>query len=185
MPDTPGPPNAFAAAASACFDEATRNGFPAFLTPVAESSPVNATPYLTSYADFRAAAAKWPGRGGLVARLEQVRAESERHNVIIDAMLIGGSFTELAKPAPGDVDCLMLYRQARPGRAVEAKGLTDLQRRVKAERVDVRFLPLDSDPLALVKALCYFTILYSKDKHAVDQADVRVVRGLLLLDCRA
>ncbi len=184
MADVRGAPDAFAAAAYACFDEAAAKGFPAFLTRVADSSPINATPYLQSYADFRARAPEWPGRGELVARLEQIRAESEQYNVIIEAILIGGSFTELTKPAPGDVDCLMLYRQARSGRAIQAEGLADLQRRAKAERVDVRFLPLDSDPLVLVKVLCYFTILYSKDKQAAHQADVRVIRGLLLLDCR-
>lgn len=130
-------------------------------------------------------AAEWPGRIELVRRLEQVRVDSARHNVAIDAILIGGSFNDLANPAPGDVDCLMLYRRARPNRPVGAKGLAELQRRAKVGRVDVRFLPLDTDPLALVKALSYFTILYSKDKHAFDQADVRLVRGLLLLDCRS
>lgn len=178
-------PNSFAAAATTAFEAGAANGFPAFLTPVAESSPGNATPYLTSYAAFRAMAADWPGRGELVARLEQVWAESERHNVTIEAMLIGGSFTEPAKPNPGDIDCLMFYRQARTDTEVQAKGLAELQRQAKMIRVDVRFVPLDSDPLALIKSLCYFTILYSMDKQATDQADIRIVRGLLLLDCRS
>lgn len=184
MSDARGTPNAFAAAAYACFEEAAGKGFPAFLTPVAESSPINATPYLSSYASFRGAAAKWPGRSALLDRLEQVRAASERHGVKIEAILIGGSFTELVKPAPADIDCIMFYRRAHPGETVQAKGLAELRRHAKRRHVDVRFLPLDADPLALVKSLCYFTILFSKDKHATDQTDVRVVRGLLLLDCR-
>lgn len=174
----------FATAAYPFFDEAAKAGFPAFLTDVAVSSPLNATPYLGRYKDFQIAAAEWPGRRELTAALEEVRATSEQHGVTIEAILIGGSFTELSKPAPSDIDCLMLYRQADPARPIQARGLAELRREAKQRDVDVRFLPLDGDPLALVKSLCYLTILFSNDKHAIGNRDIRIVRGLLLLDCR-
>jgi len=177
-------PSDFASAAAACFDEAVRAGFPAFLTPVADSSPLNATPYLAHYAEFRAIARGWSGRGLLLDAMESVRVRSGRHGVAVDAILIGGSFTERANSAPKDIDCVMLYRQTRAGRAADAKALAALRIEAKRRKVDVRFLPLDADPLALIKSLCYFTLLFSKDKHAADRTDVRIVRGLLLLDCR-
>lgn len=177
--------NAFALAARPYFEEAEQLGFPVFLTAVADSSPLNASPYLAGYEKLKELAARWRPRHALLVELEDVRTRSQQYGIAVEAILIGGSFTEFSKPAPGDIDCVMFYRQAHVGEPVDAKGLADLRRRAIRRMVDVRFLPLDGDPLALVKSLCYFTILFSKDKHAVDQADVRLVRGLLLLDCRS
>ncbi|MDQ8756908.1 hypothetical protein RCO27_11790 [Sphingosinicella sp. LHD-64] len=177
--------NPFASVSRQTFDEAERQGFPAFVGPVRESSPVNATPYLIRYEDFRTRAAHWPERNELAAALDRVKSHAERLSLVIDAIVIGGSFTELLKPSPKDVDCLMLYR--RPGlvEATPANALNELQRSAKEERVDVRFIPIDGDPLILIKCLCYFTVLLSKDKRAKGNWDVRVIRGLMLLDCRS
>jgi hypothetical protein len=172
-------------AARDCFGEAERLGFPAFLTPIAESNPVNATPYLCRYEDFRATASTWAGRKGLLAELERVRSAAEGCGVSIDAILIGGSFTDLSKPDPADVDCLLFYRRAAADNPVEAKRLAALRLRAKAAAVDLRFIPVDGDPLPLIKSVSYFTSLFSQDKPAETPTTARSANGLVLVDCRA
>jgi hypothetical protein len=164
------------------FRKAADLGFPPFLTTIAESSPLNAAPYLAPYRDFMDIALQWPGRQALIAGLDHVRQSSEEHGIAIDAILLGGSFADLSNAAPRDVDCLLLYRRADSARPVDAPALAELRRSAKRNGVDVRFLPLDADPIPLVKSLCYFTILFCQDK--VEGADARGGRGLVLLDCR-
>lgn len=166
------------------FDEAETLGFPVFLTSSARSSPVNGTPYLAPYARFQALAAGWPGRERLAAAVEQVRGEAEALDLAVDFILIGGSFTELARPGPNDVDCVMLYRRRDPAGRVDLAALAALERRGKATGADVRFVALDGDPAMLIKSISYYSILYSNDKWNEAELGVRVVRALLLLDCR-
>ena len=166
------------------FDEAEALGFPVFLTSSARSSPVNGTPYLASYARFRSAAAAWPGRERLVEALERALGEAEGLGAAVDFILIGGSFTEIARPAPGDLDCVLFYRRREPAARVDPQALAALERRGKAEGADARFVALDGDPAMLIKSVSYYSILYSNDKHEEDRFGVRVVRALLLIDCR-
>lgn len=164
------------------FLEAADLGFPPFLTSLAESSPLNAAPYLATYRDFMNIAAQWPGRQALIGALDHVRQSSEGHGIAVDAILLGGSFADRTNAAPRDVDCLMMYRRADSARPVDAQALGELRRSAKRNGVDVRFLPLDADPIPLVKSLCYFTNLFCQAQ--VEGADVRGGRGLVLLDCR-
>jgi len=168
--------------AGAWFSQAVELGFPPFLTEIAHSTPINAAPYLARYRDFIRIAARWPGREALAAALDHLLHASETHGVAVDAILLGGSFTDRGNPAPRDVDCLLLYRQRGAGAPVDATALAGLRKSAKPTGVDVRFLPLDTDPVPLVKSLCYFTILFCQAK--VEGADARGGRGLVLLDCR-
>ena len=166
------------------FAEAEKRRLPIFLTPVVESGPLNATPYLTSYECFRASAAVWPGRAPLVAALDATKRRLEAVGVTVEAMLIGGSFTELSKPRPQDIDCLMFYRWQHEDRSAPGAALGELQRLSKHHGVDVRFIPLDGDPLVLIKSVSYFTVLYSKLKEEDgDPMEAHLVRALLLVDC--
>jgi hypothetical protein len=168
---------AFLAKTEACFDEALLADLPPFLMHPRDSTPVNATPYMLRYSRFRREAGGWAGRGDLLARLDEVMAVVRSHGLAIDAILLGGSFTELDKASVNDLDCLMFYRlQTSEGASNELAGI---QRDAKARSVDVRFVPLDGDPLALIKLTSYFTLLYSKHKERHE-----IVRCLLLLDCR-
>jgi hypothetical protein len=174
----------FAAMAGAFADRAEAAGFPAFLTPVALSNPLNATPYLLSYERFEAWAGAWPVRRRQVAALGDILRRAEAGGVSVEALFVGGSFTDTANPAPGDLDCLLLYRQADPGRVVDVAALAGLQSVARQEGVDARFIPVDGDPLVLIKTVSYFTLLYAKRKTAPDEPEVRIVRGLLLVDCQ-
>ena len=46
--------------------------------------------------------------------------------------------------------------------AVDALGLAELQKRAKAMGADLRFIPVDGNPLVLIKSISYFTRLYSE-----------------------
>lgn len=171
--------NALLATTEACFDDALAAGLPAFQMHPRASTPMNATPYMMRYARFRSTARDWPGRSPFLDELDEVLAVARELAISVDMILLGGSFTELEKPVIGDVDCLLFYRQATPATDFDAKALGYLQRNAKERGVDCRFVPLDGDPLVLIKLTSYFTILYSKHKDRHE-----IVRSLLLLDCR-
>lgn len=176
------PRGSFEDLTGACYSQAAELGFPPFLTEIARSTPFNAAPYLARYRDFIGIAAQWPGREALIAALDQVRHASETYGIAVDAILLGGSFADRTNAAPRDVDCILLYRQAVRGQPVDASGLADVRKRARQMGVDARFLPLDGDPIPLIKSLCYFTILFCQAKTGA--TDARGGRGLVLLDCR-
>ena len=176
------PPGWLEQLSGAFFSRASDVGFPPFLTEIPDSTPLNAAPYLARYRDFIRVAARWPGRADLIAALDSVRLAGETHGIAVEAILLGGSFTDRCNPAPRDVDCLLLYRQRPDAATVDARALAALRKSAKPEGVDVRFLPLDGDSVPLVKCLCYFTVLFCQAKPGRHEA--RGGRGLVLLDCR-
>lgn len=178
------PARSFREICSLHFDEAEALGFPVFLTSSGKSSPVNATPYLASWARFREAVAGWPGRERLVEALERVLGEARVLGAAVEFILIGGSFTEIDKPAPGDLDCVLFYRRRDPSARVDVQALAAVERSGKSEGADARFVALDGDPAVLLKSVSYYSLLYSNDKHREAELGVRVVRALFLLDCR-
>lgn len=177
-PRCPGPFDAFLDRTEAFYREAVGLDLPPFLTHPADSTPLNATPYLVRYALFRQTAKAWAGRERFVVELDALIEIAERQNLSIEAILIGGSFTELDKPTIGDIDCLLFYRLGVLDEGAGLAELGNIQRDAKTRGIDARFIPL-GDPLALIKLTSYFTILYSKHKNAHE-----IVRCLLLLDCR-
>ena len=179
MTDEAEPRNAFLERSEDFFRRAVAADLPIFLTSETESSPLNATPYYARYALFRETVRAWPGREKLVSELDSLIERAERLNLSIQAILLGGSFTELHKTTIGDLDCLLLYQLRDPGETTGLAQLKELQHDSKERGVDARFVPLDGDPLALIKMISYFTFLYSKRI-----GDNEIVRCLLLLDCR-
>lgn len=169
----------FLARTEACFDAALAADLPPFLMHPRDSTPVNATPYMLRYSRFRSEAVGWVGRSGLLVELDGVISEVRKRNLSVEAILLGGSFTELDKSAIDDIDCLLFYRVDAPEDGCEPACLGTIQRDAKARGIDARFVPLDGDPLALIKLTSFFTILYSKHKERHE-----IVRCLLLLDCR-
>jgi hypothetical protein len=157
--------------------EAITRKLPVFLTDVKTSTPVNATPYLIRYALFQEAVAQWQGRKILADQLDVVKIEIENSGFDVQAILVGGSFTELSLTQPRDIDCLILYSSKFNA---DASKLADIQKLARHRHVDCRLIPIDGDPLALVKLISYFTVLYSRSKSRNE-----ITRCLLLLDCRA
>ena len=152
------------------------SGFPPLWSPDHFNTPINASPYVVRMAQFLSIAGRWEGRQALA---DNLRMALEQESLVApELILIGGSFMDSLVVAPNDIDTVWLYR-AREDLAVDAKALRDRQVRLKASRVDARFIPSDGDPLVLVKAIAFFTLLYSKGKTSRE-----ISRGMLLLDLR-
>jgi hypothetical protein len=157
-------------------DLAASRHFPPFVGPERESTPLNATPYIAHLCEA-GEAGFLSNRAAFLAELrvglEQLRQLSARPV----AALLGGSAIG-GKPDPSDLDCVVFYEQL-PGERIQAHALRGLQRALKQRRIDVRFVPMDGDPLILLKTVSFFSMLYSKNAGSAE-----IVRGLVLLDCR-
>ncbi len=177
-------PSDFTSAAEPLARMAAASGFPRFPTGVSHSSPLNATPYVFRYPDFQACLLSLRNRERPLQALTGVIADARLLNVEVALILVGGSILDPSNDHPRDVDCVLLYRAARPGVIVDAQELCKLQLRAVSEGADVRFVPLDGDPLVVVKAVSFFTSLFGESKSAVEPGSDSRSRGLVLVDCR-
>lgn len=159
------------------FDAACLQGFPAFISPERSSTPFNSSPYVVSYDRLRSVGKSWSGRATLLEALDAAWNRAKRSGIIVDAILIGGSFTALANPAPKDIDSVWMYRA--PGDTIDVAQLRELQASFKEMGVDARFIPIDGDPIVLLKAISFFSLLFSKR-----EGSALIERGLFLVDCR-
>jgi hypothetical protein len=159
------------------FDTAAKLGFPLFLGNERASTPFNATPYVSAFQKFLKLADAWPGRAHLARSLNECLIHARQSCLYVEAILIGGSFTDFSIASPADVDSAWLVR-GRDGGPTDATALHHMQQDFKRRAIDARLIPLEHGALVLAKALCYFTTLYSKKRE-----DTCATRGLLLLDC--
>jgi hypothetical protein len=159
---------------NACFQQAEARDFPPFLTGERQSTPVNATPYVVNLSDLVAGRAL-ARRKRFVKELASAVGALKAMGAEGVAALLGGSAIG-PKPEPGDLDCALFYRWVE-GRAA-ADSLADLQTSAKARGLDLRLLPVDGDPLLLIKTVSFFSMLYSKNA-----GERTIVRGLVLVDC--
>jgi hypothetical protein len=150
--------------------------FPPFIGPERASTPLNATPYLAHVDDLRKGIFL-SNRAPFVAELLAVLDQLVNFNAVPVAALLGGSAIG-PKPDPGDLDCVVFYEQAA-SREVDAIGADALRRAAKGRGLDMRLVPMDGDPLLLLKTMSYFSMLYSKE-----EGDLKIIRGLVLIDCR-
>ena len=157
-------------------DLAASRHFPPFVGPERESTPLNATPYIAHISEA--------GEDGFLSNraafIDELRVGLDRLrqlNALPVAALLGGSAIG-AKANPSDLDCVVFYQQEATAE-LRSGALLGLQRELKRSRLDVRFVPLDGDPLILLKTISFFSMLYSKNAGSPE-----IVRGLVLLDCR-
>jgi hypothetical protein len=159
------------------YESALAAGLPIFIGGERRSTPFNSAPYVVAYARFLDQASGWPGRSDLLRELQACLEEARSMQLIIDALLLGGSFLDLANPHPKDIDCVWLYRSLA-GSGGDVELLLSLQVRFKRRGVDMRFIPLDVDPLLFAKTLGFFSILYAKRK-----GENCLCRAPILVDC--
>jgi hypothetical protein len=161
-------------ALSAAYEEAERRDFPPFILPDGKSTPLNATPYVTTLGALRAGRAL-AKRRTLIDALIMALAELAARGVEPVAARRGGSAIG-PKAHPADLDCVIFYR-ARD--AVPDLGwLPGFQRDAKSRALDMRLVPIDSDPLMVIKYTSFFSTLYAKSSESLT-----LVRGLVLVDC--
>ena len=149
----------FAQAVLPWFQMAIESDLRLFQPDVQGSNPLNSSPYLVDFARFRDAFGRSTRRALLVERLQTMLTELEVSGIEIIALLIGGSMVERSRE-PRDIDCAAFYRCSGPAGDVGVR-LAGTARQYLAVGVDVRFVPVDSDPLILIKMTSYFTSLYS------------------------
>lgn len=150
--------------------------FPPFVGPERDSTPLNATPYVAHLDDLREGtflSNRAPFVAELIAALERLGDLG----MAPVAALLGGSAIG-PKPDPGDLDCIIFYEQA-PGQQVRAEGGAAFRSKAKARGLDCRLVPIDGDPVLLLKTVSYFSMLFSKK-----EGSLRIERGLVLIDCR-
>lgn len=164
----------------AYLDAAWSNGFPLVSGSVAESSPFNASPYVARLDDVLARLAGLHGRAFLRQPLTDLLDDLYDAGYAVDFLLAGGSFFDLANTSPKDFDALCLYR-VLPNRTSQASVLTGARSRGLNQRMDLRFVAIDSEPLIYLKALSYFSILYSQQKPTATETHRP---GILLMDAR-
>jgi hypothetical protein len=159
------------------YEQAVKQGLPIFNGNDRNSSPLNAAPYLTGCAHFLNQCGNWPGRSDLVCSLKICLEEAKSAQLVVDALLVGGSFLDMTNSNPADVDCVWLYRSLA-GQGDDVCLLQSLQTRFKKRGVDMRFIPIDVDVLLFAKTLAFFAILYTNRK-----ANGGAVCAPVLLDC--
>lgn len=180
MSDSNPPSERFLARCEMWFERALDANLPPFLMNPNDSNPINATPYITRYARFREVAGQWEGRSELLIELDSVLEKVGERGLAVDAILLGGSCIDRKLTHINDIDCLMFYRMGESGDARDGPvSLASLQEDAKQRGIDVRFAPLDGDPLTFIKLTAYFAILYSMRK-----GQSAIARSVLLLDCR-
>lgn len=81
----------------------------------------------------------------------------KRHGIIVDALLVGGSFV-IPDLCPSDIDALLFYRIAPK---CNVKRAIDFLRTPTPREIDLRYAPQDADVSILVKMISFFTLLYS------------------------
>src|ERR1700754_776808 len=156
------------------------NGFPLVTGTIAESSPSNASPYVAALEEVFARLAGLPGRAYVRQPLMDLLHDLYEAGYVVDFMLAGGSFFDLENSSPKDFDALCLYR-ARPNVTQRANVLAGARARRLAKKMDLRFAAIEGELLIYLKALSYFSILYSQQKPTYKGAHRP---GLLLIDTR-
>ena len=147
--------------------------FPAFIGDKSICTPINSSPYITPISTFLEER-KDPKRSLLCARLSAAITDLSHSGVCVETVLIGGSFLD-ANVIPGDLDCVLFYSL---GANTTTLDLQQWQRRAKAQDLDARLIPMDTNPLIMWKAALFFAVLYTQRKNAEG-----VPTGLILVDC--
>jgi hypothetical protein len=157
-------------------NSAERLGFPPFLGEERDSTPLNASPYVAHVDDLREGRFL-STRGPFLREFTAALDAFGRFAVRPVAALLGGSAIG-PKPDPGDLDCVVFYEAAGSG-PPQVPALREFLARCKLRGVDMRALPIDGDPLLMLKSVAFFSMLFSKNA-----GDLTIVRGLVLVDCR-
>lgn len=159
--------NPFLAAVRPWFQIASDNGLPLFQPTVQGSNPINSSPYVIEFADFSEEFGRSAQRALLISRLDALIAELRRDGIETTACLIGGSMIDRDRE-PRDLDCAVFYRAAETVSSVGLR-LSEIGKQQLAEGIDARFVPVDSDPLIIIKMTSYFTSLYGASRHGSER----------------
>lgn len=158
----------------AAYAMARSSGFAFFPQGERRSTPLNAYPFHLRLNDLDRDWSFSSRRRQLSANVRVLLTWLEETNAAPFAMLVGGSFADRSVASPSDLDAVLYYMYA----PISVVHLEELQAKSKVELdIDVRMIPVDGDPLLVIRTAAYFGILYSKI-----EGSMTIVRPPLYVD---
>jgi len=156
------------------------NGLPLINGAVTDSNPFNGSPYVTSLSGFLTRMEALPGRSFLRQPLTSMLHALADAGYTVDFFLAGGSFLDMDNTTPKDFDALCMYK-LRQGEQGHPNALVDARKSCLDQRLDLRFVAIDGEPLLYLKTLSYFSILYAQQKPSASRPHRP---GMVLIDAR-
>lgn len=153
------------------------NPLPLFGGKFGQETVLNSSPYVLSYADFCRAYGNDQHRLALVESLGRKLKFAAGLGLIIDLVLIGGSFLRLNE-IPRDIDGLGFYYIQ--GDLDVEKILHQFESNNRNINCDLKICPVDCGTAIIVKRAIFFSNIFSYDK-----TDEILKFGTLLVDTRA
>ena len=144
---------------------AVSEGTPPFIgNDVASSSPSRGAPYLVDFSMLATVFGTTPTRRRLIGTLMTTRSSLAKH-CKVHAVLIGGSLTRLTKTEPRDCDAVFFYEISESSDAsAKVEAMSIIAKSARLDGLDLRLVPTDADPVSLIKARCYFTLLFASER---------------------
>lgn len=147
-------------------------GFPAFIGDISESNPINATPYVVGLGEFLSESLP-PAKRALRDALSAALGMLPNLGLQAEIIMIGGSFLR-RDSKPRDLDCVVFY--SRPGDLTGDVAAWQAQQ--KPLGLDLRLIPIEMDPVMVLKTALFFGALYG-----IDRGGTQVMNGVVLVDC--
>lgn len=156
----------------------TAGAAPLFGGKIAESYPVNSSPYVIAVDDFYMQFSGTPKRDLLLKNLTNFDKYLGECGARAVCLLVGGSFCNSGNTEPRDMDGLLMFEFANCRSSLESL-IVDWRRLSAGHDLDFRFVPVDLDPIYLVKVACFMSALFARTRDSDASA-----HGCWLVDFR-
>ena len=153
------------------------NPLPLFGAQFGQETVLNSSPYVLSYADFCRAYGNDQHRMALIESLDRKLKLAAGLGLIIDLILIGGSFLRLEE-VPRDIDGLGFYHIQSDLNVDEI--IYCFEHSNQNINCDLKICPVDCGIAIIIKRAIFFSNIFSYDKK-----DEILKFGTLLVDTRA
>ncbi len=153
------------------------NPLPIFGKQFGQETVLNSSPYVLSYTDFCGVYGNDQHRLALIDALERKLKFAGRLGLIIDLVLIGGSFLRLEE-TPRDIDGLGFYHIHDYANVEQV--IDKFENDDDYINCDLKICPIDCGTAVVVKRAIFFSNVFSYDKK-----DGILKFGTLLVDTRS
>lgn len=132
--------------------------FPRFRDAIERCGPQQSSPHPMTFSELRRLVEHDARRSELLIRLLAL-CRHMAGEMRVPCALIGGSFVQPHRAVPKDLDCALYYAMRDPARTGQDR-LRAAWRIAADSGIDARFIPLDADPLVLIRMTAFMTSLY-------------------------
>lgn len=150
---------------------------PHFADSIASSFPYNSSPHIVAMSDFDGFFRRDAKRQRFVGALNDTLRALRKH-IQVHGLLVAGSFLDLSKD-PRDLDGALLYSARTPYES-DWNAIKAVLENSRCQGLDLRPVPLDGNPLLMVKVVCFMTSLYLSHRESTQFAN----NGMLLVSCQ-